>query len=96
MKRLINVADRRHLWIGAWEVEPLRYDALTFEDVGRTVIYSRPPNYGQPEAGTLNSWRDGLVFVRFTQGVTAAACDPKDLVFGVRPLDGDLTRGDRR
>jgi hypothetical protein len=89
-ERITNVHDRRHGWIGEWDVEPFDMNALTDADIGRTVIYC--PMFGWREAGTLSSWRLGLVFVRFTKGDTAAACAPRDLKFAVRPRDGDPAR----
>jgi hypothetical protein len=96
-ERIVNVLDRRHGWIGEWEVEPLVYASLRPADVGRTVIYCASHGratmpWGWAEAGTLSSWRDGLVWARFSRGDTAAACRPSDLVFAVRPRDGDLSR----
>lgn len=93
-----NVHDRRHGWVGAWETEPLVYRELTDADLGRTVIYregewtQRRP-FPVTEAGTLSSWRLGMVWARFHRGDTATACKHETLCFGVRPLDGDLTRG---
>ena len=92
---LHNVLDRRHSWIGSWDAVPFDYNALTMADVGRTVIYldrGREMAWGWAEAGTLSSFRDGLVFVRFSKGDTAAACAPHDLMLARRPLDGDLLR----
>jgi hypothetical protein len=91
-KLVHNVSDRRHGWIGSWETEPLDFKALRASDVGRTVIYQ---DHGRAEAGTLTSWRTGLVsgpivFARYSSGDTAAGADPGDLCFGVRPLDGNL------
>ena len=91
-ERIINVHDRRHQWIGTWEAEPFDLNALTDADIGRTVIYKAACGRGNPEAGTLVSWRLGLAFVRFTTGDTAAACKPGDLLMAVKPLDGDLDR----
>lgn len=93
MARFDNVEDRRHDWIGSWKVEQLRYYALTYEDIGRTVIFS---SHNKKEAGTLVGWKNGLVFARYSKGDTAAAAKPSELVFGVKPLDGDLTRGERK
>jgi hypothetical protein len=84
-----NVSDRRHGWIGSWEAEPLVYDALRISNVGRTVIYR---DHGRAEAGTLSSWRDGRVWVRFGRGVTTAACEPRDLCLATRALDGEKDR----
>lgn len=84
-----NVRDRRHNWIGSWEVQPLDMDALTEADVGRTVIFQ---SYNDAEAGTLVSWRDRTLWARFHKGDTAASCGVDDLVFAVRPLDGDPNR----
>lgn len=83
MARVHNVSDRRHDWIGSWEVEPLDYDKLSEADIGRTVIYR---DHGRAEAGTLSSFRSNTVFARFHKGDTAAGCNPRDLVFGIRTL----------
>ena len=85
MMQVHNVRDGRHGWIGPWEVEPLVYDALGPDDVGRTVIYQ--DHHGRAEAGTLTSWRDGIVFARYSRGDTAAGADPADLSFAVRQED---------
>lgn len=81
-----NVTDRRYNWVGAWEAEPLCVEALTQADVGRTVIYRGEGMAA--EAGTLTSWRDGMVWARFHRGVTAAACDPARLWLATKPMDG--------
>lgn len=81
-----NVADRRYDCIKSFEVEPLIYGLLTKDDIGRTVIYQ---DHGRAEAGTLSSWRNGVVFARFHKGDTAAGCDPLDLLFAVRRLGND-------
>jgi len=83
MSILHNVQDNRTHVIGPWEVAPLEYYCLLEADKGRTVIYL---DHGRAEAGTLSSWRDGKVWARFSEGDTAACCDPKDLVFGIRRL----------
>jgi hypothetical protein len=80
-----NVDDRRRSWVGSWEAEPLDYDKLGPEHVGRTVIYR---DYGRAEAGTISSWRNGTVFARYSRGDTAAGANAADLVFGVKALDG--------
>ena len=51
--------------------------------VGNYVIYHR--HDGGMEAGVVSSWKDGLAFVRFTSGETAAACDPKQLEQVIAP-----------
>jgi len=48
------------------------------------VIYR---DYGRTEAGTVTSWRDGIVFARYSRGDTAAGANAADLVLGIRPLD---------
>lgn len=81
-----NVEDRRHGFIGSWEVEPLDIEKLTEADIGRTVIYR---DFGRAEAGTLSSFRKEsppLVWARFHGGCTAAGCRPEDLVFAKRQL----------
>ncbi len=83
--QIVNVSDRRYDFIGTWDTEPLVYENLTVADVGRTVIYR---DYGRAEAGTLSSWKNGIVFARYSKGDTAAGADPRDLVFGIS--SGDL------
>lgn len=79
-----NVHDRRHGWIGSWDTAPLDFAKLTDADIGRTVIYQ---DHGRAEAGTLSSWRDGLVFARYSRGDTAAGAHASDVVFGVGRAD---------
>lgn len=81
-----NVHDRRRSWIGSWEVEPLDYDKLGPEHVGRTVIYR---DHGRAEAGTITSWRDGIVFARYSRGDTSAGALAAFLVLAIRHLDGE-------
>lgn len=83
---LHNVRDgRRGGWTGSWEIEPLDVSKLTSADIGRTVIYQ---DFARAEAGTLSSWRNEIVFARYSRGDTAAGASPGALVFGVRHLDG--------
>lgn len=88
-----NVDDRRRGWVGGWVVEPLVYSWLSQADIGRTVIYR---DHGRAEAGTLTSWRDGIVFARYSRGDTSAGADADALVFGVAPLDGPAVIPARR
>jgi len=53
--------------------------SLTETDKGRGVIFHT--HHGSTERGVLSSWNDHYVFARFTQGSTAAACDPQQLEF---------------
>lgn len=78
-----NVRDGRVGMVGSWVTEPLVYDALGPEHVGRTVIYR---DHGRAEAGTITSWRDGAVFARYSRGDTAAGAKASDLVFGIRTV----------
>jgi hypothetical protein len=80
MAKVHNVRDGRNGFIGSWEITPLDYDKLTEADIGRTVIYQ---DHGRAEAGTLTSWRSGLVFARYTSGDTSAGAHPNDLSFAV-------------
>ena len=80
-----NVDDRRRRVVGSWKVTPLRYDELSERDIGRTVIYQA--FVGRAEAGTLTSWKNGIVFARYSQGDTAAGANHADLSFGLEPLD---------
>lgn len=86
-----NVTDKRHSWIGSWEVEdtPLAPATLRATDIGRTVIYQ---DHGRAEAGTVERFSGQFVWARFHQGDTAAACEPASLRFAVRTLDGDPDR----
>lgn len=84
MKFVHNVRDGRRGYIGSWEVKPLIYSLLDAGCVGRTVIYQ---DHSRAEAGTLTSWRDGVVFARYSAGDTAAGASPDSLMFGVRALD---------
>jgi hypothetical protein len=79
-----NVRDGRRGWIGSWTSEPLVYEELGPQHVGRTVIYR---DYGRAEAGTLTSWRNGIVFARYSRGDTAAGANASYLLFGIRALD---------
>lgn len=83
MTQLHNVRDGRQGWIGSFEIEPLVYADLRPEHVGRTVIYR---DHGRAEAGTLTSWRDGIVFARYSRGDTAAGARAEDLVFAVAQI----------
>lgn len=78
-----NVEDRRHDWIGSWLVTRLEYDKLNESDIGRTVIYR---SHNKAEAGTLTSWKNGLVFARYSKGDTAAGANANDVSFGVESL----------
>lgn len=51
---------------------------LTKDDIGRHVVYSR--DFCNTEHGTLSSWNDKYVFVRF-KGPTGEACEPNDVRF---------------
>ena len=85
MTEIVNsVDDRRRGYIGSWVTERLVYDKLGPDDVGRTVIYR---DYGRAEAGTITSWKNGIVFARYSRGDTAAGANAADLVFGIRALD---------
>lgn len=80
-KLIHNVRDGRQGWIGSFEIEPLVYADLKPEHVGRTVIYR---DFGGAEAGTLTSWRNGIVFARYSRGDTASGARPEDLVFAIQ------------
>lgn len=84
-----NVDDGRHSWVGSWVTKPLDYGKLGPEHVGQTVIYQ---DHGRAQAGTVSSWRDGIVFARYSRGDTAAGANAADLVLGIRPLDGPPRR----
>jgi hypothetical protein len=78
-----NVRDGRHGMVGSWEVEPLVYDQLGPDHIGRTVIYQ---DHGRAEAGTITSWREGVVFARYSRGDTAAGANAASLSLAVRQL----------
>ena len=48
----------------------------TAEDIGRKVVYTKGPSI---EVGTIKSFSDAWVFVRYHEGDTAAATSRKDL-----------------
>jgi hypothetical protein len=50
---------------------------VTEADIGRAVVYRRP--YCKVEQGTITSFNDKYVFVRYGLGSTSAATDPSDL-----------------
>lgn len=52
--------------------------SVTERDIGRAVVYRSAPNY-KPEQGTITSFNDKYVFVRYGLGNTSAATDPSDL-----------------
>ena len=57
--------------------------SLQESDRGRTVVYT--PRVGPREDGTISSWNDRLVFVRYRGSETAKATDPHDLDFLLEP-----------
>jgi hypothetical protein len=79
-----NVRDGRYGWIGSWKIASLDIAKLTEADVGRTVIYR---DHGRAEAGTITSWRAGIVFARYSRGDTSAGARASDLVFGIDRAD---------
>lgn len=80
---LHNVRDGRAGCIRSYEVEPLIYDRLTPDHVGRTVVYR---DVGRIEAGTLTSWRDGIVFAIYSRGDTAAGAAPDRLSMAIEEM----------
>lgn len=80
-----NVRDGRHGWIGTWEVEdtPIDWKRLGPSDLGRTVIYR---DVGRAEAGTLTSWRNGIIYARYSTGETAAGAVAEHLVFAIKTI----------
>jgi hypothetical protein len=78
-----NVKDGRAGCIRSYEAEPLDYNALGPQHVGRTVIYR---DHGRAEAGTLTSWKNGIVFARYSRGDTAAGANPADLLLATDSL----------
>jgi hypothetical protein len=74
---LHNVRDGRNGLIRSYEASPLVYDALGPQHIGATVIYR---THGRTEAGTITSWRNGIVFARYSRGDTAAGANPVDLL----------------
>jgi hypothetical protein len=81
-----NVYDGRSGYMGAWEVEPLDYNSLGPEHIGGTVIYR---HYGGAEAGTITSWRNGIVFARYSRGDTAAGSNAADLMLAIKSVSPD-------
>lgn len=56
----------------------IEISSLTEKDVGRNIIYHR--EYCKREVGTLSSWNDKYIFVRF-KGPNGEACEPADISF---------------
>lgn len=79
-----NVRDGRVPCIRSYETEPLVYNELGPDHVGRTVIYR---DHGRAEAGTITSWRDGTVFAKYSQGDTAAGAKASDLLLAIDSYD---------
>lgn len=75
-----NVRDGRNGFIRSFETTPLDYKSLGSEHVGATVIYR---DHRRAEAGTITSWRDGVVFARYSKGDTSAGADPANLSLAV-------------
>jgi len=82
--KLHNVRDGRAGCVRSYEAEPLAYDALTPDHVGRTVVYR---DHGGDEAGTITSWRGGIVFAQYSRGDTAAGAKASDLFLVIDTLD---------
>lgn len=85
-----NVRDGRCGLVRSFEAKPLVYDALGPEHVGATVIYR---DHGRAEAGTITSWRDGIVFARYSRGDTAAGANASDLLLATDTLTSALATG---
>lgn len=64
----------------------IRIDQLTDKDVGRKVIYGRDALPKQE--GTLSSWNDTYVFVKF-KGPNGEACRPTAVSFAIEGLAND-------
>lgn len=75
--KVYNVRDGRIGFIKSFDAEPLVYDQLGPQYVGATVIYR---DHGRAEAGTITSWRDGIVFARYSRGDTSAGAKASDLL----------------
>lgn len=58
----------------------IKIEDLKPEDVGRAVVYTA--THGERETGTLSSWSETVIFVRF-RGPNGEACWPKDLHWAV-------------
>lgn len=52
--------------------------SLTKDDVGRRVTLHK--EYFETEHGTLSSWNDVFIFVKF-KGTNCEACHPEDVTF---------------
>ena len=82
-----NVRDCINGWVGTFETTGtigIKLSDLKETDKGRGVIFHT--NHGSLEYGIVSSWNDRYIFVRFTTGSTAAACDPEQLEF-TNPLE---------
>ena len=47
-------------------------------DKGRNVVYRTAPDF-KPEQGTITSWNESFIFVRYVGGSTSAATPPEKL-----------------
>ena len=80
MAKIEDVVDNVNSMKGSCEkIRDVVLDELTDDDAGAQVVYI--PSAGNPEYGRISSWNKTYVFVLFNTGITAAACNPKDLVF---------------
>jgi len=80
-----DVRDGRVGLIKSFAVRPLIYAELGPEHIGATVVYR---NHGRAEAGTITSWRDGMVFAKYSRGDTSAGAKASDLFLVVGSVDG--------
>lgn len=53
-------------------------DLLTYQDIGREVIYNKER---ENERGRITSFNHKYVFVRYREGFCGQATDPNDLEF---------------
>jgi len=53
----------------------------TAEDIGRHVVYRGPTGKDKAETGTITSFNDRFVFVRYGQGSTSQATRREDLTW---------------
>ena len=59
----------------------MKISDLKDSDVGRLVVYTA--HHGETEEGTISSWNDKFVFVRYTSGPNGTATDPDQLEFSL-------------
>lgn len=62
--------------IGSYRCQKLNYEELIPEHEGKHVVYR---DRGFAELGIISSWKNGIVFARYSMGDTAAGATDENL-----------------